>query len=132
MKNARLAGIGLALLLCTMLVASDDEPDKTLGAFNGRFWQKCNAAVKTGFIVGFNSAMQASTTISKQEVQKYTAGVSFGEMVKGVDQIYQTPENASLPIWVAIRIVVLKANGVPEDKIGETLVTEGIWRPVNH
>jgi hypothetical protein len=74
--------------------------------------------------------MHASATISKQELEKYTPKVSHSEIVKGIDQIYEQPDNASLPIWLAIRIVALKATGIPEDRIGEALEADGVWRAV--
>jgi hypothetical protein len=102
-----------------------------MNALNGRFWQKCSLETKVGFVVGFDSAMHASVTMSKQELEKYGSKLSYGEMVKGIDQIYEKPGNdALLPIWVAIRIVTLKAKGVPEDKIAEALVADGVWRVV--
>jgi len=105
----------------------DDAPDKTAGAYNGRYWVRCPVEVKAGIVVGFNIAMQ-NPIISTESGAKFAADGTVGEMVKTLDNFYRR-EDVQIPIWMAMRLIKLHQDGASESEI--TAEWETYWRPVN-
>jgi len=116
MKKVKLIVISLVLLSRTALVAADEEPDRTRGLFNGRYWKAVGINEKLGYVIGFDEGIAAAQP-SREKRDQYSAPGTFRETIEGIDDVYGKPENASLPISVAIRVFTMKVRGVPPDQI---------------
>lgn len=111
----------VVLLSCATTLAGQ-AADETMGAYNGLYWRSCPAALKTGFVVGFVEGIKVSDFAAHNR-QKYATSATVGEMVAEIDRIYGADSKASLsmPIWFAMRLAVLKLNGVPESEYDKEL-----------
>jgi len=107
MKKLKL--IGIALALCAGLVAAD-APLWTAGCFNGRGWKTLALAEKIAFVSGFEDGLEAATPAGQRPVVGLSTA-TYGEIATGLDEIYQKPENAALPVAVAIQVFNAKVNG---------------------
>jgi len=115
MKKLKL--IGIALAFCTGLVAADPA-QFTGGYFNGRGWNGLAHDQKSFFVSGFEDGLQAIPS------GQWFFGIStatYGEIVVGVDEIFQKPENAALPVAAAIKVFTAKVNGATPAEVEVTL-----------
>lgn len=100
----------------TAAAASREQEDEasyfTAGAFNGRFWVRFDPAAKSAFVSGFLEAVKAS--LSEEDRRRYASGETVGNRVADLDVLYRETDNRNLPIWLAIHIVNLEANGTPD------------------
>ena len=109
---------------------NSESPDQTGGIYNGRYWVRCPQAVKAGFVVGFNSAMQMGIAVSAQDRDKFAFKGTVGDLVMALDNYYRREDDLQMPIWVAIRILKLERDGLSQSEIGERLVADGVWHAV--
>jgi|SRR5450432_3616180 len=119
LTNLKLIGVSVALLSCGTILTGQTA-DETMGAYNGVYWQRCPAAVKAGFVVGFVEGIKVSDFAAHNR-EKYAHSGTVGDIVRELDGIYRGPANASMPIWFAMRIAVLKIKGVPESEFDKEL-----------
>jgi hypothetical protein len=74
---------------------------------------------KLYFVVGFAEALSASG-VAEAVQAKYLSGATLGETVKGLDQFYEDPANAAIPVMMAFHVFALKVKGAtPEDLAAE-------------
>jgi len=123
LMNLKLIGVSVALLSCATILTGQ-AADETMGAYNGVYWQRCPTAVKAGFVVGFVEGIKVSD-FAAHNLEKYAHSGTIGDMVRELDGIYREASNASLPIWFAMRIAVLKIKGVPESEFDKELSDVG-------
>ena len=91
---------------------ANGAPEKTAGAYNGRYWVRFPEAMKTGFIAGFNEAMEMRLAVfSRAEPEKFRFKGTIGDLVKAMDAYYQRQDDLGMPIWLAIRLVKLERDG---------------------
>lgn len=105
-----------SILLCCALAAQTASNQFTNGARNGRYWLWMDPSARTTFLVGFSEAMHVADAETRRMF--FDVGVSvFGELQRGVDQFYDDPANASIPIASAISVWALKSNGATAEMV---------------
>jgi len=117
MKKLSLMALIFAALAVPFL-AQENAPDQTAGYYNGRFWAKLGASGKLGWVTGYVDGLSTGLTVAgskdapgKTAAAAFPFDMAFGEIVKAVDQFYEAPENARIPLWVALFGVNHKAHG---------------------
>ncbi|HXJ76581.1 MAG TPA: hypothetical protein VNM37_27235 [Candidatus Dormibacteraeota bacterium] len=118
----------LMVLLLAVAPAFGQTPDVqwTDGAFNGRWWQEHSDPMQRyAYLAGMLQGLGAAQPESKLYDLVVPGGLTYGELIKAVDAVYQEPLNGRLPILGALQIVKAKAAG------GDPEAIEGltrIWR----
>jgi hypothetical protein len=108
---------------------ANGAPEKTAGAYNGRYWVRFPDTMKTGFIAGFAEAMEMRLAVfSKKEPEKFRFNGSIGELMKALDAYYRRQDDLGMPIWLAMRIVKLERDGASELEIEAAM--DEYWRRV--
>ena len=117
----------IMLLLLLVGVAHAQIPDNelTLGTVNCRWWATRNENWKLGYVLGFGEAAQYSG--DKLTMAIMGDGVTYGEYVRGVDELCAVPENAILHAYRMIMIFTKKFQGVPADQINRELESDRKW-----
>lgn len=126
----------LALLAAAVCGAQIPDDQKTLGALNGRFWMSLDQPVKTYFIVGYSEAIQnqeampflalaahdcaptakGMSTLADAAALTFPANGVSGDVIKALDRLYGEPENLSLSLPLAFRVISMKfRSDKPED-----------------
>lgn len=90
------------------------------GVNNGRTWKSLNWTAKVFYVEGFLDGMTAAEP-SLEKTGEYVARTTVGELVAGIDDIYNRPENARLMVIIAIRVFTMKVHGVSPALIEERL-----------
>ena len=101
----------LAAIFTASAFASEPMPDRTLGIYNGRWWQsKTDASgMRLGYVIGIGDGLQ----MADEETQKwYPYYVSYGEMTDAVTRFYDEPLNRRIPVLHALVVVRMKSEGV--------------------
>jgi hypothetical protein len=104
--------------------ASLPAAQKSEGLLNGRYWNAQSAESRVDFIVGYSEHLTiAEATGWKEEDGTYFphSPVSFGEIAKGLNRIYDAPENLNIPISFAIYVFQLRVTGKSEPYIAVRL-----------
>lgn len=98
----------------------------TDGIFNGRWWQEHSDLMQRYvYLAGLLHGLKATQPESKSYEQVSPKGLTYGEMAKAIDAVYQEPLNGRLPIVAALQIVKAKAEGRDAETVED--VTR-IWR----
>ena len=98
----------------------------TDGAFNGRWWQEHSDLMQRySYLAGLLDGLSAAQPESKLYDLVAPKGLTYGEIAKAIDAVYQEPLNCRIPIMAVLQIVKAKAEGgAPEAIDGLTR----IWR----
>ncbi len=107
------------LLLASLCVAQIPENQKSNGALNGRYWTAQTAQNRLDFIVGYAEAWMALASI--EFPKEFPDKIPYGELVAGINQFYATPENLVIPIYRAISLWTMKANGADPAKYADAV-----------
>jgi hypothetical protein len=96
--------------------ASTEQPEKTLGILNGRFWLSANETARLYYLIGLNNATAA---LGKDGVRELFLAwpATFAEMIKFVDGFYADPANGVIPVLDAIGIFTAKLHGSLPDEL---------------
>jgi hypothetical protein len=135
--------LSLAALACSAQTWS--ERNTTLGHVNARYWQSLSITSKADFLIGFvdgySEALPSGIPwdlrkiVGEDKVAAATKAIessrslawyfpdkmSYGELMKGIDQLYENPENIRLPIRDALEVFTRKANGATQAQIDDVL-----------
>ena len=123
--------IAILLVGFTLTIFAEIPPNQmTEGFKNGRWWEVCDSTARAYYLIGMAdglSASDANANISAKyskdpPAKPYNAlgwlfpPGTFAEAVKGLDQFYEDPANAAIPIQSALVIFGEKVKGAsPED-----------------
>jgi hypothetical protein len=108
---------------------------------DGEWWNTLGESVKSGFIVGFvdgialgnefswwgmtdkQSKECSSATISsfQKMSDRYLVSLAYSQLKDGLDNFYKDSRNRSILMAGAMWIVVQKINGVPKEKLQQSL-----------
>ena len=98
---------------------------ETSGFKNGRFWDILTSTEKTCFLTGF---MEGISSGFPSKVDEYASGLSFAETKKALDQFYEDPSNAQVPVMSAMLVVKSKVQGAtPEELARRIAAVRKIW-----
>jgi len=133
----------LAATLFVTLVCFAQSTDLMLtgGTENGRFWRAQSLEGKVSWLFGYHSGLLEAALVSatynnpdaasptlaadgtKLQAQitriSIPSGLTYTEIAKALDRVYDTPENLPIDVPDALRIVLMKATGVSPSKIEE-------------
>jgi hypothetical protein len=101
--------LGSMVGLASAQKADTNDETRTRGLVNGRFWTILHYDTKLFFIIGFCEGAASADVCPPQS--------EFGEIVKGIDRLYQEPENLRLPFVDAARIFAMKVTGATATQI---------------
>jgi hypothetical protein len=110
-------------------VSAAAQSTNTAGMANGRFWNSLASGEKKAYLIGYwdDWALHASTRTNPApdggiEEEYYPRSLGFEEVAKSLDAFYRAPENLNIQIRYALRILTLKAAGIPDRRVqGEVL-----------
>lgn len=108
---------------------------------DGDWWNTLGESVKSGYIVGFvdgialgnefswwgmtdkQSKECSSATISSfhKMSDRYLVSLAYSQLKDGLDNFYKDSRNRSILVTGAMWIVVQKINGVPKEKLEQSL-----------
>jgi hypothetical protein len=106
--------------IATLLPAQNDleRQYKTGPQYNGHFWVDMAPEHKVAYLSGYGDALNTVTLLDGPAVNGvFPFGLRMGEIVKGIDRFYDTPENLRITIAGAIAVFNARFAGVSEDKI---------------
>jgi hypothetical protein len=94
-------------------------PDRTENWSNGRAWSEMSELRKVGWVEGYAEGFRLTCTPkSDKPIAYFPFQLSVGEIRRGIDRFYEnTPENAPVPIFMAVTYVALKAKGSRESQL---------------
>jgi hypothetical protein len=116
----------LLLLLTPLCTAQGIEKDLTSGFPNGRFWHRIDRMGKLIYVMAFSDGIAAGPGTSDERVkavEHYMASSNHGELIDGIDKLYEQPENAMLPIVWIMEVFSMKARGATPNEIGDRLAS---------
>ena len=92
----------------------DDDPEKTFGVYNGRWWRDAPRVMRYGYVMGYhdNPCLPNENSL---------AGVTYQEVVEALDKLYSEPANAPIPLPNAFTILNHKIKGASKPEIEELL-----------
>jgi hypothetical protein len=93
--------------------ALDPDSLTTGGLYNGRGWVTANSGEKLYFVMAFGDALIVETKVSGV----YFGESTNGEIVKGLDQFYEDPANASIPVPFAMKLFARKVSGASAEDL---------------
>jgi len=120
------------------------EQIKTLGQVNGRYWQSLSFDSKVTFLIAFDEGYklaaprgitwnlqkivgdEKAAAVDKEikemfKLESYLPeGMSYGEIAKGVDRIYESPENLVIPVKDVLTLVTRKVHGASQADIDQS------------
>jgi|Deesub1362B_J571_1020462.scaffolds.fasta_scaffold05548_3 hypothetical protein len=126
-----------SLLLLIFGIGFSQGKEVAFKDYNGYEWDKFTLGMKLGFVVGFFIGIQTCEnqisflySIEKDEKLKkglgmtYTtirlsydiAGVRFGQLVDGTDEVYRDYANKHIPIYEILPLVAQRARGEIDNK----------------
>jgi len=135
MKKQRLQ---LTMLICALALAGSLRAQDqklasitTIGLSNGRFWMFMDDRQRTCYLVGYQDhkivfgdlPVPACDACAGEKEKDWWPTLTVGEILKGLDNFYGEPENLSLPIRFALRILAMKVAGKPQPEIEGWLTT---------
>jgi hypothetical protein len=112
----------MRLLLISLLVfpyLAYSQSAFTAGMSNGRLWLSLDSDAKTAYLTGIKDILIA--TKPPDEAEYLPGRYTVGEMAKGVDQFYDSPENTLIPVVFGLRVCVMKFNGASQALIDAAL-----------
>jgi hypothetical protein len=113
------------VLAATLILAQPSDPDKTMGEFNGRFWNGSDSSLRTGYVLGyfagFNYLKPWVDKSRRLQPIEFKGNPLVGEVVQGLTDFYKDPANVMIPIYAAMAWVTAKFNGRPQAEL-EALV----------
>jgi hypothetical protein len=109
--------------------AQPPENQKTVGLRNGRYWAAQTEGSKIDFVVGFSEALAATGFHAQSDWSEHFRGTeTIGEAVRGLNQFYEDPANAAIPIEKALVVFARKLKGEPpEDSAALIAKLRGIF-----
>lgn len=118
----------LGALLCN---AQTPDSHKTDGMHNGRHWSALTYDQRIIFTEGYGEHVAFTNTTGCKESAgaEFPFAATLTEIVKGIDQIYNAPENASIPIIFAFNAFYLRLRGASDFDIAALLRS---YRMVEH
>lgn len=107
-------------------IQTKTAPDRTENWQNGRAWSQMSELHKDGWVEGYAEEFRLTCTPKSDKPIGYLpSGLSVGEVVRGIDRFYEnTPENAPVPIFMAVTYVALKAKGSTESQLDTFAASE--------
>ena len=108
----------LIVVLATCVSAGDTSMQRTGGKLNGRWWHIMDNDQRFAYVLGYGDAAQMMTNWPNYFPVLPT---TFEDVIKGVNRIYEEPENLVLPISDAIWLFTLKAKGYSKQRVDEGL-----------
>jgi hypothetical protein len=113
----------ITAILLSAVCAQAQWPEAYLtdNGLNGRYWVAQNTVSKPDFILGYREAVGFTASLAwaddKAKVQRafdVLAGpgrLTNGEIVKAIDQFYESPLNGPIPITNAFLVMSMQARG---------------------
>ena len=116
------AGVLLSVILCSVALADENDPDKSLGLNNGRAWAKISSSSdKVVFLMGLEDGIEEGIRIAKANVSEkervkliYEVTITAfnrGEVIKVLDDFYTDISNRKIPIAAAYIFVGKRLKG---------------------
>jgi hypothetical protein len=129
----RIGGI-LALAVALALLAQAQPRED----HNGHFWQTLPHDSKVGYLYGYlegysngfaESAVATGVPLEKaldafkksSDEITTTAKLTYSDLAKGIDKVYEDPANVVLPIVNALRVFMLRAKGATPEAVEREL-----------
>lgn len=119
------------MALCFLLPAAltqEDEPDRTLGSSNGRYWKKASESQKAAYLRGFYEALTVMDTsdanclnIQLKHAEQYTSYLDDEEIMEELDSFYEEESAESYPLSVALYYVASKAKAASPEQLEKIL-----------
>lgn len=105
--------------------APDLSEIMTMDHPNGRLWKSWSDTGKLAYLLGMREALNPLLEdIPKHEAPTYfSPKMTLSQTQTGVDRFYEDPLNVRIPIFAAMRLVTMKANGAPTQQIDSELET---------
>jgi hypothetical protein len=122
----RTAALSLILLSVSALgTAQSTDEFRTGGSLNGRAWKVMEANTKSLYVIGALEGMiNVITDTVKNSVDVklalqvyYPVELKPNEVRDAVDRFFAEPENLLMSVGDALRIISMKARGLPEKEI---------------
>jgi hypothetical protein len=103
--------------------ASDLSEIMTMDHPNGRLWKSWTDTGKLAYLLGMREALNPLMEgIPKHEASTYfSPKLTLSQTQAGVDGFYEDPQNVRIPIFAALRLVTMKANGAPKEEVDSQL-----------
>lgn len=122
----------VGLVLISAALGADTYPDRfyTAGTLNGHWWTSSGVAegLRIGYLMGYADHV-ASFGLAKPpgfehlpgtEMDWFPPTLTFGEISKAIDRVYDQPENLNLSLRYALRIIAMRVAGKSEKYIDDT------------
>jgi len=99
--------------------AADLSEMMTMDHPNGHVWKNWNDSGKIAYLLGLREGMgPLLDRTPKTEAPTYFApAATLSQTETAVDRFYEDPLNIRIPIFAALHLVTMKANGAPQDQI---------------
>jgi hypothetical protein len=93
---------------------------------NGNLWKSWNDTGKLSYLLGLREGLGTLLDkVPKTESPTYfSPAMTFSQTETAVDRFYEDPLNVRIPIFVALKLVTMKANGAPQDQIYSELTLD--------
>lgn len=98
------------LVFLAMNGLSQTPPQLSGGMLNGRGWNAYQKAQKASYLMGIHDAL-GTVKDAPSLSHSFPTNLSVGESILAVDRFYEEPENLSIMVMGALRVVALKING---------------------
>lgn len=96
------------------MLLAQAAPDRTGGIYNGRWWARQDIAAKIYYVTGLGDGMQYAAPTDNPPVWPK---MSYGEIVRSVDQFYGEPVNGAVPVAWTMLYIDKKLKGASEDEL---------------
>jgi hypothetical protein len=113
----------LALIFASGLSAQISPGMYSQGTLNCRWWKSQGAYYdhKLGFVIGYWTALlSVEQTQAVRDVQP-PPSTTYGEMISGITELCEAPENAAIPLGAAWTAFLAKLEGEPEANLRRML-----------
>jgi hypothetical protein len=99
-----------------------DNPEKTYGLYNGRWWVSSEDYLKLGWMIGARElSVRFAHEFGVNSVYAANPGLTIGELCTALDRFYAEPENAVITVASGLRIAMMKATGKPQSEVDAEL-----------
>jgi hypothetical protein len=121
-----LFAISAILLSAVCAQAQMPETWRTMGYSNGRYWATMNEDKKLAFVVGYVEAVKFTTAITMDdnvkierqfEILTGPENLTYAEIIKAIDQFYESPLNGPISIGGAFMVMSMQARGKDQVEI---------------
>ena len=102
----------------------DLDSQKSIGLYNGRHWQWIPADERLTWLDGYAESLTFAVLAwhyKEPPAATFPASSTFKEIAEGLNVIYAAPENARIPIALALGVFQMKVSGAQEVDIAERL-----------